>query len=122
MCKGNTALTNGRTLIMAANIPVPYLTNVLGERLPGNEISVAENSAGVDVKVETDNLAAGTRVFAFFGVPTQWSQEKTVEKQGVALTFRVEVGLYNHHIGKEATFKCKYNQVDSPELKARIVP
>ena len=107
---------------MAANIPVPYLTDVQGTPLSNNEISVAKNSVGVDVKVETANLAANTKVTAFFGVPTLWSQEKTVEAQGVPLTFRVEYGLYDDHIGKEATFKCKYNQVDSPELKARIVP
>ena len=106
---------------MPANIPTPRLTNRVGEPLPGNTISVAKESAGVDIRVSTASLAKGTVVRAFFVLVGEWFLEKKVEVPGEDLIFTVEHAAYKLHAGKEATIKCKYNQVDSPELKAPIV-
>jgi uncharacterized protein (DUF2141 family) len=84
-------------------------------------ISVAKESAGVDIRVSTASLAKGTIVIAYFALVASWTQSKTVEVQGEDLIFTVEHAAYKLHAGKEATIKCKYNQVDSPELKAPIV-
>jgi hypothetical protein len=75
----------------------------------------------VDIRVSTASLAKGTVVRAFFVLVGEWFLEKKVEVPGEDLIFTVDYGVYKPHAGKEATIKCKYNEVPSLELKAPIV-
>ncbi len=106
-----------------APTPTPILTNVLGEPLKNNEISLSANKTGVDIHINTSKLAPGTKITAIFSVlaDTNWSESKSIPENSKSLNFRVEYSLYKLQQGATATVKCSYEGVMSEEVLAKIV-
>jgi hypothetical protein len=105
-----------------ATLPAPTLENRQEQPLPGNRISVKENSAGVVIKVNTINCPVGTEVTAHFRVIASADWTETKPAAGPSTEFIVENSLFKLHEGKNATISYDIAMKQSEVVLAPIVP